>query len=121
MELEILKKKLSTYRTPKGQLRNLPQEIMIEFMDMWEHSQGKSSQLAKELGITSKQLGNLIRYGKAAKRNQQASGFSQVSLDLPQGGAVVARASGMIEFVWEDRIIRFPEVDLLIDFLKKAA
>lgn len=49
-----------------------------------------------------------------------ASEFSEVTADslLPQG---VAPCSG-IELTWEQgKVIRFPQVEQLIDFLKKVA
>ena len=57
--------------------------------------------------------------GKAKKLKRegyQASGFQEIKIEQPSGDSHF-----QIEILWDNRPIRFGEVDLLVDFLKKAA
>lgn len=124
MDNITLKKKLSSYLSPKGQLRNLNEEILHEVLMAWENWTGSSPEFYRSLGFSHKQLAGLL--GKAKKLRREGrfgSGeFKQVSIDLPvtmpDGGAPCAA----VEIVWTNgKIIRFSGVDYLMDFLKKSA
>jgi hypothetical protein len=43
MELEILKKRLSTYRNARDQVRNVPDELLIEVLTAWGRYFNESS------------------------------------------------------------------------------
>jgi hypothetical protein len=61
MEYEVMKKKLDTYRKPKGQFRRVNSDLLVELLRMWELHTGPSSKFARQLGIKSKQLGRLVQ------------------------------------------------------------
>jgi hypothetical protein len=118
MELEVMKKKLDTYRRPKGQFRGVKSDLLIELLRMWESHTGSSAEFARTLGMKPKQLGRLIQEARKIATTTEAidPAFHELPVQDPgQSGAG-------IEMVWgSDKIIRFPTVETLMDFLKRAA
>jgi len=43
VDLEILKKRISSYRTPKGRITSLPDDLLCEILSAWEQWTGPSS------------------------------------------------------------------------------
>ena len=127
MDNITLKKKLSTYVTSKGQIRNLSEDILYEVLVAWESWTGPSAEFYRSLGFTYKQMAGIVGKAKKLKREGYfgTSEFKPVKVEsLPALDGVAAAGSfnGAAELVLADgRVIRFSQVDLLIDFLKKAA
>jgi hypothetical protein len=118
MDLEILKRKLSTYKNAKGSFRNLEPEVLVELLAYWEIFNGSRGEFCKGVGIKAKQMGSLLREAKKAKRNSGSRDFKEVIItEDPSSGSVV----GAIEFIWADKIIRFQNVEQLAHFLKIAS
>jgi len=126
MENVTLRKKLSTYLSDKGRLRNVSEEVLYEVLVAWENGAGTGKDFYRSIGFTPKQMACIIGKAKKLKREGYfgASEFKQVAVDVdpvsptPSYGAPCSGA----EIVWTNgRIIRFSGVDMLIDFLKKAA
>lgn len=120
MECEVMKKKLDAYRKSNGQFRQVQGDLLVELLRMWESWTGESGDLAKKLGMRGKQLGCLIREGRKVATSTQsvdpafhAMGVQDVACDES-----VVRG---IEVTWTDKVIRFPTVETLIDFIKKAS
>lgn len=126
MELEILKKKLGTYRNARDQVRNVPDELLIEVLTAWERWGGTTPEFYRQIGISHRGMASMMGKAKKLKREGRvvtASEFTEVTPELlgVSGGEGVTNGCG-IELSWGNgRIIRFPDVDRLIDFLKKAA
>lgn len=126
MELEILKKKLSTYRNARDQVRNVPDELLIEVLTAWERWSGTTREFYRQIGISHAGMASMMGKAKKLKREGRvvvASEFQEVGLEMANGvnGSSCTNGSS-IEMVLEGgRILRFPDVDKLIDFLKKAA
>jgi hypothetical protein len=124
MDNVTLKKKLSTYLSDKGQLRNLSPDILFEVLVAWENWTGASKEFYRSLGFTSKQMAGLIGKAKKLKREGHfgEGDFKQVSFDLaPLSGDSVGPCV-VVEIVWTNgQVIRFSGVDYLVDFLKKSA
>ena len=124
MDNVTLKKKLSAYVSSSGRLQNLNEEILYEVLIAWENWTGPSADFYRTLGFTYKQMAGVIGKAKKLKREgYYGSGeFKQVRVDTEIG---VNPASGPClgaEIVWTNgRLIRFAGVDMLLDFLKKAA
>ena len=124
MDNAILKKKLNTYKAGEsGQLRTVSDDVVMEVLRAWENWPGKASDLYRELGLSKMQLVTMIQKGKRLVK----SGVVQES-DFKQVAVVGAEAVGIgvpcvvIELVWEGgKVIRFPSVEPLLDFLKKVA
>ena len=125
MDTVTLKKKLSTYLSPKGQLRNLNEDILYEVLVAWENWAGPSVEFYRSMGFSQKQMAGLIGKAKKLKREGYfGSGeFKPVKIEADTASPPLALSpcQGM-ELVWSDgRVIRFSQVDLLVDFLKKVA
>lgn len=126
MELEILKKKLSTYRNARDQVRNVPDELLIEVLTAWERWTGTTREFYRQIGISHAGMASMMGKAKKLKREGRvvvASEFQEVGLEMANGVNGSSSTNGSsIEMVLEGgRILRFPDVDKLIDFLKKAA
>ena len=123
MDNTVLKKKLSTYLSPKGQLRNLNDEILYEVLVAWENWTASSPEFYRSLGFSHKQLASLLGKAKKLKREGRfgEGEFKAVKIDSHSLPADQGPCAGA-EIVWTGgRVIRFSEVDLLLDFLKKSA
>ena len=127
MDLTILKKKISSYRTEKGSLTKVPDELALEILHSWEQWNGPANGFYQAIGITNpKKLAGLIGHAKKLKREGYGvSDFKEIQLDgtsgLPNNVVSFSPCNGA-ELIWSDgRVIRFSQVDLLLEFLKKAA
>lgn len=127
MELVILKKKIDGYRAANGSIKNLAPELLMELRHTWENYTGTIDQFRSELGVKTGTLRNLLVESK--KLNHVIASAGMMAID--QGGEVEAdgqnlnngHTHNMLEFVYDrgEKVIRFPSVDLLVDFLRKSA
>lgn len=123
VDLEILKKRLSSYRTPKGRLTRVPDELLVDILLAWEQWTGPASGFYSALGADHRKMAGLIGRAKKLKREGffPEEAFKEIKLEGSVSGAVTATPCQGIEIVWDNgKLIRFPQVELLIDFLKKA-
>lgn len=122
MDLEILKKRLSSYRTPKGRLTRVPDELLVDVLIAWEQWTGPASGFYAALGADHRKMAGLIGRAKKLKREGffPEEAFKEIKIsDPPMPGATTCQS---IEIVWDNgKVIRFPQVDCLIDFLKKVS
>lgn len=123
MDTTTLKKKLSTYKTDKGYLKNVGDDVLYEILVAWENWTGPSAEFYRSLGFTYTQMAGLIGRAKKMKRegNFGSGEFKQVHVEVATANASENLPCTGIEVVWNgDRVIRFQEVDRLIEFLRKA-
>lgn len=124
MELEVLKKRISSYRTPKGRLTRVPDEILVDILIAWEQWTGPASSFYAALGADQRKMASLIGRAKRLKRDGvfPSEVFKEVKLtDDPRSFAAGGPCSG-IEIFWDGgKIIRFQQVEHLVEFLKKSA
>ena len=120
MDLTILKKRLSTFRTDGGRVQNVSDELLLDVLKAWESWTGKAKEFYCGLGLGQQSMANMIRKAKKLSRDGAGSEFREVNIESmigPVPGGIVA-----IEVTWDSgKVIRFPSVDQLIDFLKKVA
>jgi hypothetical protein len=123
MDNAILKKKLNTFKAGEsGRLQEVGSEVVMEVLRTWENWPGKCPDLCRELGLSRMQLVTMIQKAKRLVKGGvvQESEFKEVAVAGTE--AVGLRPCVGIELVWgEGKIIRFPGVEPLLDFLKKAA
>jgi len=120
MDNTVLKKKLSTFRSSEGYLVGVSPDVLHDLLRAWEGWTGKSKDFYRSIGFSSTQIAFLL--GKAKKLAREgkfpAEEFTEVQLD----GVVSSGPCSGIELQWErGKVIRFPQVDQLLEFLKKAA
>lgn len=124
MDLIILKKKLSSYRTQKGQLRGMHDEMLLEVLRAWENWTGSFKELARELGLTRRQLSPVLGKAKKIQRHRGLSGtedFQEIATNVIEDLAIPRGNSG-IEVQWQSgMVIRFAQVQQLTEFLKLIA
>jgi hypothetical protein len=124
MDLSVLAKKISSYRSPKGQVRNLPNELLGEILHAWEQWTGSGVGFYNAIGVNQKKMAKIMGKAKQLKRDGAFDGlsFTEVVLDQDSGQVIELPPCSGVELVWEGgRIIRFSRVEMLLDFLKKAA
>jgi hypothetical protein len=125
MDNVTLKKKLSTYTSDKGYLKNVPEEVLYELLIAWENWTGTSKEFYASLGFTQTQMASLI--GKAKKYKREGyfveSEFKQVKIEPEQHNEIIPNSNcSAAEIVLSDgKVIRFAQIDYLLDFLKKSA
>lgn len=121
MDLAILKKKLSSYKTEGGYVKNVSGDLLIEMLLAWESWTGPSSGFYSGLGINGKSGAKMIGEAKKLKREGFATdGFKEIKIS--ESHAIGASPCQGIELVWDNgKLIRFPQVEHLIDFLKKVS
>ena len=121
MDIEILKRKVSTFKTPGGQLRDLSNDLLMEILNAWEIWEGSNNSFYTALGSNRYKMASLLGKAKKLKREgYMASEFEEVKVEMPLSAPPCGDYA--VELVWENgKVIRFGGVDLVIDFLKKAA
>lgn len=126
MDLEILKKKISSYRTPKGRITNLPDDLLCEILISWEQWTGPAGGFYSALGADFRKMASLIGRAKKLKREGRfpEETFKEIKV-LESPSNIMSLSGGPcqgVEILWDGgKLIRFPDVDNLIDFLKKVA
>jgi hypothetical protein len=125
MEIEILRKKLDTYRTNTGKITKVPDELAIEILFAWEQWTGPGSGFYSAIGADHRKMAKIMGKAKKLKREGRApvSEFKEITESVLSGVAAPSSfPSGGIELTWDQgKVIRFPQVEMLIDFLKKVA
>lgn len=125
MDVEILKKKISTFRGEGGRVRITDDSLYMEILSTWEQWKGPIKEFYRAIGVSKSGMAGII--GKAKKMRREghfpAGEFKEIKVSEGAGiqaGSLVG--CNVIEVSWENgRVIRFGQVEQLIDFLKKAA
>ena len=124
MELEVLKKKISSYRTEGGYIKKVSEELMIEILLAWEQWTGPANGFYSALGVNKKSLAKLIGNAKKLRREGfPMEGFKEIKLQSASSSAEFTSGPCVgIEMAWDSgKLIKFSQVDQLVDFLKKVA
>lgn len=120
MDNSVLKKRLNTYKTSKGTLKNVGDDVVMEVLRAWENWSGKASELYKDLGLSKMQMVTMIQKAKRLVKSGvvPVSEFKEIKIESSPSYDGPCR----IEIAWDKgRLIRFGEVTQLIEFLKKVA
>ncbi len=125
MDLEVLKKKISSYRTEGGRVRNVSDELLMEILSSWEEWTGPAKGFAGAIGMNRNALPKLIGKAKRLRREGHfpVEEFKEVRVEDASSN-VTSFPGGPclgVEIVWDSgKLIRFQQVDQLVDFLKKV-
>jgi hypothetical protein len=123
MDLAVLKKKLSTFRSETGKLMNVSDDLLYEILVAWETWTGPASGFYSAIGADHRKMAKLIGRAKRLKREGvfPSDEFKEIKISESPSGFVTGACQGM-EILWDNtKLIRFSQVELLIDFLKKAS
>jgi hypothetical protein len=125
LDLEVLKKKISTYRTEGGLLRSVSDELLFEILTAWENWTGSRPDFYRGIGVDPRKMASLLGKAKKMKREGHfpAESFKEIKLaelSVPTSGAPGAPCQG-VELTWEGgKVIRFPGVGELLEFLRSV-
>lgn len=126
MEHAVLRKRLNTFKSGKGILRDVADEVVLEVLRAWENWPGKAIDLYRDLGLSKMQMVTMIQKAKRLVKNGVVppNDFKEIKIsESPSNihSLTVGPCTG-VEILWNDgKLIRFQEVDQLVDFLKKVA
>jgi hypothetical protein len=121
VDLEVLKKKISTFRGDGGKVRITDDMLLLEILSEWEKWTGPADKFYKSIGVSSKGMGSIIGRAKKLRREGfPAQDFKEIK--LAGGDPTNLSPCTGIEIVWDNgKVIRFPQVENLIEFLKKVS
>ena len=122
MDNAILKKRLNTFKTSKGTLKRVSDDVVLDILRAWENWTGTATAFYRELGLSKGQLASMIKKAKHLIKSGVVleSEFKELSKDVQEN--TIQNPGKGIELLWGgDKIIRFYEVEQLLDFLKKVA
>lgn len=119
MDLDVMKKKISTYRGEGGRVRIKDDSLLLEILSEWEKWTGAADGFYKAIGVSGNGMGSIIGRAKKLRRDGfPAQEFKEIKIAEP---TVLGPCQG-IEIAWDNgKLIRFSQVDQLVDFLKKVS
>lgn len=130
LDLIILKKKIDGYRASSGGIRNVSPELLLELRQTWEHYTGTPEQFRSELGVKMGTLRKLLVESKKLNHVIASAGVVGLAVESGEGGSAPEQpypegneVSSTLELAFDNgsKVIRFPSVDVLIDFMRKTA
>jgi hypothetical protein len=124
MDNAILKKRLNTYKSDKGVLKQVADDVVIDVLRAWENWPGKVNELYRDLGLSKMQLVTMIQKAKRLVKSGVVvpSEFKEIKIESSASSGLGGGPCQGIELGWENgKVIRFVQVEQLVDFLKKVA
>ena len=115
MDNVTLRKKLSSYVSDKGYLKNVSDEVLYEILIGWENWSGSSKEFYASLGFSHRQMASLI--GKAKKLKREGyfgeGDFKQVKIlseSAPSMDSTTSHVCGVAEIILPDgKVIQFSQ------------
>jgi hypothetical protein len=125
MDMDVLKKKISTYKGPGGRVRITSDDLLMEILKAWEEWTGPAKGFYSSLGVSSKGFASVIGKAKKLKREGRFPVEEFTEVKLEGSDAEPSKSPSFckdpIVLKWDKkRIIRFSRVDQLIEFLDKS-
>lgn len=119
MDLTVLKKRISTFRSDGGKLRNVNDELLMELLTAWEQWTGPAKGFYLAIGVDPRKMAAMIGKAKKLKREGHfpVEDFKEIKVESSN---VVPFSCGpcVIEMSWDSgKLIRFSQVEQLVDFL----
>lgn len=121
MELEVLKKKLSSFRTESGRVTRVSDDLLLEILSAWENWTGNAKDFYRGIGSNHKKMARMIGKAKQLRRDGAAMPFQEISIDGLTDASDTPSINCDIEVHENNKVIKFRKVDLLVEYLKKAS
>jgi len=126
VDLEILKKKISSFRTEGGHLTKVSDEMLMEVLLAWESWTGPAKGFYSAIGVNHYKMAGLIGKAKKLKREGHfpVEEFKEIKVESSPSNLVSLQSGPCngVEILWDNgKLIRFSQVEQLVDFLKKVA
>ena len=125
MDLEVLKKKISTFKGDGGRVSITSDELLMEILLAWEQWTGPASGFYKSLGVSQNGISSIIGRAKKLRREGfPTDSFKEIKIsESPSNySSLVGGPCQGMEILWDNgKLIRFQQVEQLVDFLKKVA
>lgn len=123
MDMEVLKKKISTFRGDGGRVRISDESLLMEILMAWEQWKGVSKDFYRAIGVSQTGMASIIGRAKKLRREGHfpVEDFKEIKVATSDSIMGNGPCQG-IEIAWDNgKLIRFQQVDQLVDFLKKVA
>lgn len=123
METAIIRKRLNTFKTAKGTLSRVSGDVVMEVLRGWESWPGKSADFYREIGLSRMQMVTMIQKGKKLVKSGVVAESEFKEIANPVLAAEMSAGSGVggMELRLDaNRMLRFWQVDHLVEFLKKS-
>ncbi len=122
MDLEVLKKKISTFRGDGGRVRITDEVLLMEILSAWEQWTGPAKGFYSAIGVSQRGMASIIGKAKKMRREGHFPMEEFKELKIAEPTTVPLSPCSGIELSWDGgKIIRFQQVEQLVDFLKKVA
>ncbi len=125
MDLEVLKKKISTFRGEGGRVKITDDNLLIEILLAWEQWTGPADGFYKAIAVSQKGMASIIGRAKKLRRDGfPIQDFKEIKVsESPSNlASLTSGPCSGVEILWDNgKLIRFQQVEMLIDFLKKVA
>ncbi|MCB9024888.1 MAG: hypothetical protein H6625_12535 [Bdellovibrionaceae bacterium] len=121
MDMEILRKKISTFRGKSGRVRITDDQLYMEILSAWEQWSGTTKDFYKSVGVSKTGMAGIIGKAKRMRREGHfpVETFKEVRVESPTTSEDNSKSP--ITMKWErGRVIRFSQVDQLVEFLNKV-
>lgn len=122
MENAVLKKRLNTFKSAKGTLRKVADDVVIDVLRAWERWPGSAADLYRELGMSKQQMAVMLKKGKrlATSGAFAESEFKEIAVAAGVPSSPASPCS--IELALADgNVVRFGQVAQLVEFLRAQA
>jgi hypothetical protein len=125
VDLEVLKKRISSFRTDGGHVRDVSDEVLMDMLIAWEHWTGPAKSFASAIGMNRRSIPKLIGKAKKLKREGfPTDDFKEIKISESPSNltSLVSGPCQGVEILWDNgKLIRFQQVEQLVDFLKKVS
>lgn len=125
MDMEVLKKKISTFRGDGGRVRITDDQLLMEILHSWEQWTGPADGFYRAIGVSQKGMASIIGRAKKLRREGfPTDSFKEIKISESPSNltSLTSGPCNGVEILWDGgKLIRFQHVEQLIDFLKKVA
>jgi hypothetical protein len=121
-----LKKKISTFRGDGGRVKITDDGLLMEILSSWEQWTGPSKEFYRAIGVSQTGMASIIGRAKKLRREGHfpAEDFKEIKVEGSPSNLTSLQSGPClgVEIIWDNgKLIRFQQVEQLIDFLKKVA